>query len=744
MTINNLAVLATALLLSPPSGARPQTPAEQELVLMAHIPAQVRVALPVVAQVLIYNPEQGAAALRLERLEVSVAAHGDRDAYVVGESFLDQQLPGGAEYGAIQALLERLPHEVTELHRPRRYFAAEDQAEFTGTEVLERWGEASRRVQALREAYAAGQPEPFVQPQVIVPLDQVFAPETAAGTNATLNFTVSYRTAAGVQRTASTTRTLTYLAAAPSLPTSLTALGTAASVHPGDLHVHSCYGEALGACGDGNCLAETLQLSGSFTYAELKPQYQALGLDWFTATEHSYCVNSSSEYQEIVANTGALTDADFICIPDTELSSDEEGSQVGSDIGNTVCIWLTEANHMGAHGITSRVPGGDDALFGFCDGLFSDALEGFHANIATIRSQGGYPIVNHPMGSFGWNSYDEARGIEAGALHGVEIWNGGGNQTGQGGHVARWIDWLLDGRILYCYSGSDTHDEAFAFGANHAVLTGGAAFTEDNLEDAIKNGQVYLSNGPALALEVELGGQALFMGSLHPLPAGAPAAALTVRAGYNFGAGTGTVTLFSGRVGAGSETELCQSGSLTGEGLFECSDTLTTDSVSWYRAYLEFDDGSRAAYTNPVFFIPSSDNTFNYCTAKPNSDGCTPGTTWSGTPSSSAGSGFTIGAERLTSGQPGIMIYGYAPLYLPFQDGTLCIGAPITRTPVQSSGGSGPCGGSMSFDFNTWIASGVDPGLTAGTTVYAQHWYRDPGAAFPTGLTDAIQFTLEP
>ena len=31
---------------------------------------------------------------------------------------------------------------------------------------------------------------------------------------------------------------------------------------------------------------------------------------------------------------------------------------------------------------------------------------------------------------------------------------------------------MLDGRRLYGYSGSDTHDEAFDFGANRAVVDG--------------------------------------------------------------------------------------------------------------------------------------------------------------------------------------------------------------------------------------------------------------------------------
>jgi hypothetical protein len=732
-------LVATAVILVWPSavpGPALET-AQDGPILVPYLTGEVRVALSVEAQVLIYNPAANSGPIHLEHLEARVGKD------VIQEVFLDRDLPGGREYGEIQALLERLPHEVTEHHRTHRYFAGADEPQFAGPEVLERMREVSRRVAVLREAYANDTPEPFVQPVFTIPFDQIFLPTASRGTTAEVQFVLSYRDSAGLLQAASVQKTVTWLGLAPSLPTQLHSLSQGASVHAGDLHVHSCYGEALGACGDGNCLAETLQVSGSFTYAELKSQYQAIGVDWFTATDHSYCINSSNEYQDIVNDTAALTDAAFICLPDIEISSDEAGSQSGSDLGDAICLWGTSANHMGAHGISSRIAGGDDALFGFCDGLFSDALEDFRVNVATIRAQGGYPIVNHPdSATFAWNSRDEARGIEAGALHGVEIWNAG-SQTGQGGGVASWINWLLGGRILYAYSGSDTHDDVFAFGANHAVLIG-EPFTPDNLEAAVRAGQVYLSNGPALALEVELGGQSLFMGSLHPLPDGAPSAPLIIRVVYNFGGATGTVTLFRGRVGDSSETVLCQSASLTGEGLFECPDTLITDRNSWYRAYLEVNGGSQAAYSNPVFFLTGTGGTFNYCTAKTNSDGCAPGTTWSGTPSVSAGSGFIISALELKTGQPGIMIYGYSPQYLPFQGGTLCIRAPIIRTPVQSSGGAGTCGGNMSFDFNARIASGVDAGLTAGTTVYAQHWYRDPGASFPTGLTDAIQFTIEP
>jgi hypothetical protein len=50
------------------------------------------------------------------------------------------------------------------------------------------------------------------------------------------------------------------------------------------------------------------------------------------------------------------------------------------------------------------------------------------------------------------------------------------------------------------------------------------------------------------------------------------------------------------------------------------------------------------------------------------------------------------------------------------------------------------------MDFNAWIQSGADPLLLAGKTVNGQYWFRDPQdpAGFGTGLTDALEFTIQP
>lgn len=136
-----------------------------------------------------------------------------------------------------------------------------------------------------------------------------------------------------------------------------------------------------------------------------------------------------------------------------------------------------------------------------------------------------------------------------------------------------------------------------------------------------------------------------------------------------------------------------------------------------------------------------------YCTAKTASAGCVPSIGWSGTPSTSSAGPFDVTATQVVSQKFGILIYGKLYNDAPFLGGTLCIGSPILRTDLQSSGGStsgADCTGSFSFDFNAHIDSGDDPALVAGAWVWSQYWYRDPLGSAGTGLSDALRFLIAP
>lgn len=72
--------------------------------------------------------------------------------------------------------------------------------------------------------------------------------------------------------------------------------------------------------------------------------------------------------------------------------------------------------------------------------------------------------------------------------------------------------------------------------------------------------------------------------------------------------------------------------------------------------------------------------------------------------------------------------------------------APFERTPVQlSSGNASGCVGTLDLDFNTYVASGADPALVSGQSVWCPWWSRDGGfpPASAVSLTNALAFTLQ-
>jgi len=139
-----------------------------------------------------------------------------------------------------------------------------------------------------------------------------------------------------------------------------------------------------------------------------------------------------------------------------------------------------------------------------------------------------------------------------------------------------------------------------------------------------------------------------------------------------------------------------------------------------------------------------------YCTAKPDSLGCAPSLSWSGTPSASAGSGFDVTYGPVPGNSFGLYIFSLSgpanpPTQGPF--GFLCLPATsIQRTFSNFSGGTfGSCDGAYTIDFNQYIQDpGAPAALGAGSTVDMQVWYRDPANPGGANLSNAISFLVCP
>ncbi len=147
-----------------------------------------------------------------------------------------------------------------------------------------------------------------------------------------------------------------------------------------------------------------------------------------------------------------------------------------------------------------------------------------------------------------------------------------------------------------------------------------------------------------------------------------------------------------------------------------------------------------------IFYTPCPPEPLIYCQPATTKSGCVPQIGFTGQPSASAGSGFDVHASELMNRRMGSLLYGHAgPQSKPFMGGTLCIRPGFLRFPVKSTGGTpkpeSDCTGTLSYDFNARIASGVDSRLVAGTTVWCQFFFRDPE---DLGMSDALEITICP
>jgi hypothetical protein len=154
--------------------------------------------------------------------------------------------------------------------------------------------------------------------------------------------------------------------------------------------------------------------------------------------------------------------------------------------------------------------------------------------------------------------------------------------------------------------------------------------------------------------------------------------------------------------------------------------------------------------------VPTSAVPVVYCTAKTNALGCLPAVGFAGVPSATATSGFTVTSSNNRNQKSGLLFYGNTGrANTAFQGGTLCVKAPIKRTPALNSGGTAlpanDCTGVYSIDMNAFRAGALGgspaPFLSIpGTVVNCQFWGRDPGFPAPnnTSLSDGLEYTVGP
>jgi len=536
----------------------------------------------------LYNA--GAAPVFLDQLELL----DDRGDSMARLPLLGEGLAG--DRGAVEELhqlMEAVSPDLSHRHTHRLFIPLDQRAELdpeTEARML------TRIVAGVRELQAGGAAQ-LRNLRFAVDLGKVLGAGALPGDSGVLTVVVSGRTADGAAWSARLAHEIGLLEALLGPPAERFGANGPGAWHAGDLHVHNCRDEAVAGCN--SCAAESFNITGSFTNAQLKPQFQALGFDFFSTTTHSYCINDAAEFSAVLSESQTLTDPSFVLICGTEISGRETGPQNGGDSADALCaLGFGEAvHHMGAHGVTTRKPGGSDGFLDFCDA----PINAQSINWAAVNSAGGFTIANHPAAAYwAYNSVAGIRGQEANGLWGVEVWNGSENASlFSGPYRDWWLDRLREGRLLYPYSGSDTHDAAYNFGATHTWVPG--PLTPANLIAALKSGRNYLSNGPFLEMELRGGSRTLLMGELLSVPANRvpPNFPVTLELFYNVSAALpSTLTVYRGTLQG--ETVIAQVSGLLGGGSAPITDFVPNRSCYW-RAEIVNSNSSGSAMTTPVF-----------------------------------------------------------------------------------------------------------------------------------------------
>lgn len=156
-------------------------------------------------------------------------------------------------------------------------------------------------------------------------------------------------------------------------------------------------------------------------------------------------------------------------------------------------------------------------------------------------------------------------------------------------------------------------------------------------------------------------------------------------------------------------------------------------------------DGTRADMGAQPFYGAPLGGPITYCQSSLTSAACSPYVT-AGAAQPYLSSGlFELHAFNVPEGRNGHMFWGLQSTALPFQGGWLCVGSPQVRTPLQTSstvGGLPGCAGSFVFRWTSAYTSAL--GVPPFMNVHAQFWFRDPGSASGTALSNAVRVIFFP
>jgi len=143
-----------------------------------------------------------------------------------------------------------------------------------------------------------------------------------------------------------------------------------------------------------------------------------------------------------------------------------------------------------------------------------------------------------------------------------------------------------------------------------------------------------------------------------------------------------------------------------------------------------------------------------YCTSGFSTHGCTPQISANVQPNVASTAGCVITTVGLEGQKNGLTFYGidnsgFTPApWAALSTSYLCVKPPTLRLSAANTGGTAnQCNGVLTTNWDAFQST--NPGAlgnpwTVGEKVFAQSWYRDPGAPRGSNLSNAVELTLRP
>jgi len=304
----------------------------------------------------------------------------------------------------------------------------------------------------------------------------------------------------------------------------------------------------------------------------------AMGLDWFTVTDHSFDLDD-----EVGKWSNYKSDCNLFskCLIGEEIS----------------CRWdVISLSHYLGYDITNLTLGdADDNPIGItysCEQV-----------VNMVNNQGGFGYVAHPMASdlqlnsfyrVKWRNYTYP-------FKGLEIWNGNildsdvRSQLNEG--LGQWKELLLKGRKVFIEAGSDAHGDFNSGLGREMTCCYAPYFSKDNIFNSLKNGQCYMTNNGALNFQIKGTSDANWksLGSQLQVDSGEQ---ITISIEYNV-IDNCSLQIEKGIINS-TEDILTDYGDVTGSGSKTFYDSSTYN--GYYRVQCINKVTNERIYTNPIWF----------------------------------------------------------------------------------------------------------------------------------------------